>query len=51
MDIIDGALIKNEMDFHSALAEKLSLSSYYGKNLDAMWDVLTTDVERPICLV
>jgi ribonuclease inhibitor len=52
MDIvIDGTMIKTEADFHSALAEKLSLSSYYGRNLDALWDVLSADVERPVCLV
>jgi ribonuclease inhibitor len=49
--VIDGAMIKTEADFHSALAEKLALSSYYGRNLDALWDVLSADVERPVCLV
>jgi len=48
---IDGASIKNEADFHAALAEKLKLPSHYGRNLDAMWDVLSTDVERPVVLV
>jgi len=49
--VIDGASISSEADFHTALAEKLLLPGYYGRNLDAMWDVLSTDVERPICLI
>nr|WP_081984010.1 barstar family protein [Massilia sp. JS1662] len=47
---IDGADIKSEADFHSALASALNLSLYYGKNLAALWDVLSTDVERPVTL-
>lgn len=45
---IDGEAIQSEADFHYALGESLDLSSYYGRNLDALWDVLSTDVERPI---
>lgn len=48
---IDGALIKSERDFHATLAIALKLSNYYGANLDALWDTLSTDIERPICLV
>lgn len=47
---IDGEVIKCEADFHNAIANALNLSSYYGKNLDALWDVLSTDVERPLTL-
>ena len=48
---IDGASIKSEADFHAALADKFCLPSHYGRNLDAMWDVLSTDVERPVVLI
>jgi ribonuclease inhibitor len=48
---IDGANICNEADFHIALAEALKLPSHYGRNLDAMWDVLSADVTRPIVLI
>lgn len=48
---IDGEAIKCEADFHGAIAKALNLSPYYGKNLDALWDVLSTDVERPVTLV
>ena len=48
---IDGASVRSEADFHAVLVEKLGLPSHYGRNLDAMWDVLSTDVERPLVLV
>jgi ribonuclease inhibitor len=44
----DGEAIQSEVDFHYALAEALGLPEYYGQNLSALWDVLTTDVERPV---
>lgn len=31
---------------HSYIKEKLDLPRYYGKNLDALWDVLSTYNER-----
>ena len=46
--IIDGSKILSEEDFHKAVAEGLSLPSWYGKNLDALWDALTGLVERPL---
>jgi ribonuclease inhibitor len=47
----DGEAILSEGDFHDALAEALDLTGYYGGNLSALWDVLSTDVERPVRLV
>lgn len=49
--IIHGEDIKSEADFHSAIVNALNLSAYYGRNLDALWDVLSTDVERPLTLI
>jgi ribonuclease inhibitor len=46
----DGEAIQAEIDFHYALAEALDLPDYYGKNLNALWDILSTDVERPLRL-
>ncbi len=48
---IDGLKIQSEADFHNEIAQALSFGSYYGKNLDALWDVLSRDVERPVSLV
>lgn len=48
---IDGDQIRSEAEFHGALARGLGLPVYYGKNLDALWDVLSTEVERPVLVV
>ncbi len=48
---LNGKIILTEYDFHNQIAKLLKLEEYYGNNLDALWDVLTTDVERPINLV
>ena len=49
--VIDGRLIHNESDLHDLLAAGLDFGPYYGRNLDALWDRLSTDVERPLDLV
>lgn len=49
--VIDGGNIYTEVQFHSALAELLNFVPYYGKNLDALWDRLSTDVARPINII
>ncbi len=48
---IEGTRIQTEADFHREVANALGFGSYYGMNLDALWDVLTCDVERPATLV
>lgn len=47
---INGEEIASEELFHNALVKALDLSSYYGRNLDALSDVLSVDVERPLIL-
>lgn len=39
---LDGRKMASREDVHDYLRDKLGLSSYYGKNLDALWDELTT---------
>ena len=52
MDVeLSGARIKSEVDFHRELSSALGLPGYYGANVYALWDVMTTDVERPLRLV
>lgn len=34
--------------FHAQIADAMSFPHYYGKNLDALRDVLRFDIERPI---
>lgn len=40
----------SERDFHAQLETSLGLS-FYGCNLDALWDTLSASVERPLRLV
>ena len=48
---IDGEEILSEADFHVKIASNLNFPAYYGQNLDALWDVLSCDLERPLLLV
>ncbi len=48
---LDGQDMHTEADFHSIIAEMLDFGPYYGKNLDALWDRLSTDVERPVNII
>lgn len=49
--VINGDEIKTNDDFHRQIKELLSFPSYYGNNLDALWDCLTTSIELPLTLV
>lgn len=42
--------IETSEQFHKQIAAALSFPHYYGKNLDALWDVLLS-IERPSELV
>lgn len=48
---LDGTKITCTQDFHQQIKIILSLSDYYGENLDALWDCLTTWVEMPLTLI
>ncbi|QRK12081.1 barstar family protein [Archangium violaceum] len=48
---LDGSRLRSERDFHEQLARMLDFGPYYGRNLDALWDRLSADVERPVKLV
>jgi len=49
--ILDGTKISTEHEFHVQIARLFDCQEYYGNNLDALWDLLTTEIERPIKLV
>ncbi len=38
--VIDCGNIKKQSEFHEIIAERLDFPDYYGKNLDALYDVL-----------
>ncbi|HEY8364695.1 MAG TPA: barstar family protein [Haloplasmataceae bacterium] len=40
--ILEGHKMINRNTIHPYLKEKLDLPEYYGNNLDALWDVLST---------
>lgn len=39
--LLDGAKMFSIEQTHNYLSDKLNFPDYYGKNLDALWDVLT----------
>ena len=48
---LDGEKILSELDFHRELARIFNVQEFYGCNLDALWDLLSAGVERPVTLV
>ncbi|MBS9439963.1 barnase inhibitor [Photorhabdus noenieputensis] len=49
--ILDGKSISTEADFHHEISKKLMFGDYYGNNLNALWDRLSCDIERPITII
>lgn len=47
---IDFTDIGDYEDFYAQLKEKLPLPEHFGENLDALYDVLTGDLEMPLHL-
>jgi ribonuclease inhibitor len=48
--IIDGKEFKSEQEFHKLIKIKMGFPDYYGENLDALWDCLTSEIEQPISI-
>lgn len=46
--VLNGSEIETEADVHTVLAGALDFGPHYGNNLVALWDRLSTDVERPV---
>lgn len=40
--------IETMKDFYQTAVKELSLPDYFGKNLDALWDVITGEIELPV---
>lgn len=47
---VDMNKMKSEEEVHSFLAEQLRFPEYYGKNLDALYDMLTSGLEENVCV-
>ena len=48
---LNGNTIHSLADIYDQISAQLSLPEHFGRNLDALWDVLSTDVEGPIEIV
>ena len=49
--LLPGKAIRSLEEFYDEIARELHFPDYFGRNLDALWDVLTTDLEGPVELV
>ncbi len=47
---ISGKDVGSLDDFYDRLADQLPLPPHFGRNLDALWDVLSNDVEGPFSI-
>ena len=49
---LDGRKIASRDDFYDELTRgKIPLPAHFGRNLDALWDVLTTDLAGPLEII
>ena len=48
---LDMNSLRSEKEVHELLARELGFPEYYGANLDALYDMLTTELEGNVCLV
>jgi ribonuclease inhibitor len=48
---LSGASIGSLDEFYDELARGLPFPAHFGRNLDALWDVLTADLEGPLEIV
>lgn len=48
---IDGRAVHSLDEVYDALAGALGFPAHFGRNLDALWDVLTRDLPGPIEIV
>lgn len=49
--VLNGKAIHSLDEFYDEISRQLSLPSHFGRNLDALWDVLSADVEGPVEIV
>lgn len=49
--VLDGTTIANAEQFHQQLADRLAFPSWYGANLDALWDMLEGWIELPVTII
>ena len=47
---LDMNKMRSEEEVHNFLMEQLQFPDYYGKNLDALYDMLTSELEENVCI-
>jgi ribonuclease inhibitor len=48
---LPGRYVRSLEDFYDQMTRQLHFPDYFGRNLDALWDILTTDLEGPVEIV
>ncbi len=48
---LSGKSIRSMEDFYTEVSRELKFPEHFGRNLDALWDVLTADIAGPIHLI
>ncbi len=48
---LNGSTIRSLDDLYDRMSSLIDLPEHFGRNLDALWDVLSTDVEGPFEIV
>lgn len=48
---LPGREIRSMEDFYDIISLKFFLPKHFGRNLDALWDVLTKDIRGPIEII
>ena len=49
--LLSGKTVRSLDIFYDEIARQLAFPEHFGRNLDALWDVLSTDIEGPIEVV
>ncbi|MBP2676159.1 MAG: barnase inhibitor barstar [Deltaproteobacteria bacterium] len=49
--VLDGKEVRSLDRFYEEISAQLEFPGHFGRNLDALWDVLTADIEGPIEVV
>ena len=48
---LNGQTIRSLADLYDQLSKRLKFPEHFGRNLDALWDVLSADIEGPFEIV
>ena len=49
--ILDGSKIRSLDDLYDQISNQISLPGHFSRNLDALWDVLSADIEGPFEII